>query len=92
MFDEEIQAWRQGPVVPRLWREHRSLHKVRDWPIGDPDKLSPTERETLDWVVRNYGHFSAERLSRMTHREPSARSPAVRKTDLRGIRGYGRPT
>jgi len=69
MFDEEIQAWRQGPVVPLLWREHRSQRKVHEWPLGDPENLGPTERETLDWVARNYGHFSAERLSRMTHRE-----------------------
>jgi hypothetical protein len=34
-------------------------------------RLSSSERETVDWVVRQYGEFSAEALANMTRLEMS---------------------
>lgn len=42
---------------------------MNEWPDGDPDHLSSGERETVDWVLSKYSHFSAEALSKMTHME-----------------------
>ena len=69
MFDERIEAWREGPVVPALYQEHRRRLHVDSWPQGDPSHLSATHLELIRWVTEEYGPFSATELSRMTHSE-----------------------
>jgi uncharacterized phage-associated protein len=69
LFPEMIQAWERGPVVPELHRQHRGKYQVTSWPTGHPSHLSDVESQTVEWVVRKYGEFSAEALSRMTHQE-----------------------
>jgi uncharacterized phage-associated protein len=69
LFPETIQAWRRGPVVPELHRQHRGKYGVADWPTGTPGRLDSVETQTVEWVVGKYGEFSAEALSRMTHQE-----------------------
>jgi uncharacterized phage-associated protein len=69
LFPDEVQAWRQGPVVRSIYDRHRQRYSVAEWPWGDASALDEPERETVEWVVGQYGHYSAERLSRMTHHE-----------------------
>jgi uncharacterized phage-associated protein len=69
LFDEEIQAWREGPVVRSLFDRHRQRYSVSEWPWGNASALDQTERATVDWVIERYNGYSAERLSRMTHHE-----------------------
>jgi uncharacterized phage-associated protein len=69
LFDEEIQAWRQGPVVPSLYERHRGVHQVRKWPAGSRGRLTAAQADSVDWVVETYGRFTADSLSRMTHSE-----------------------
>ncbi|MET3429862.1 putative phage-associated protein [Actinoplanes tereljensis] len=69
LFDDAIEAWRQGPVVPALYRQHRKQYTVSAWPAGNSTQLTPAQRETVDWVSAEYGKFSAIELSRMTHSE-----------------------
>ena len=68
-FTDEIQAWKQGPVVRSLYDAHRGVYYVDAWPNGDIRRLSKTLQQTVQWVVKNYGHLTAEKLSRMTHAE-----------------------
>lgn len=69
IFDEPIEAWRQGPVVPALYQKHKGLYQIDEWPHGDAARLTPSERAVVAWVADNYGGFSAIELSRMTHSE-----------------------
>jgi uncharacterized phage-associated protein len=69
LFDEPIEAWRQGPVVPALYQRHRGHYTLSAWPSGDPSNLDEYGRSVVDWVVASYGGFSAIQLSRMTHNE-----------------------
>lgn len=69
LFHEEIEAWREGPVVRSLYQRHRQLYRVTEWQHGDASKLSDQDRRTVSWVLSKYGFFSAERLSNMTHNE-----------------------
>src|SRR5207253_583488 len=69
LFPDDVQAWREGPVVPEIYTRHRKQYMVLDWRWGDPDAISGTAAQILDWVASTYGPFSAERLSRMTHNE-----------------------
>ena len=69
LFEEAIEAWRQGPVVPVLYRQHRRQYTVSNWPSGDVSQLTPAQLHTIEWVAAEYGAFSAIELSRMTHNE-----------------------
>lgn len=69
LFEDRIEAWVNGPVVPALYRRHRGMFKVADWPSGDPGSLSPKQRETIDAVLDYYGDKSSQWLSDLTHRE-----------------------
>ncbi|MEO3922906.1 type II toxin-antitoxin system antitoxin SocA domain-containing protein [Micromonosporaceae bacterium B7E4] len=69
LFDEPIQAWRQGPVVPALYQRHRGRYTINSWSDGDPARLDALARSTVEWVAARYGRYSAIELSRMTHAE-----------------------
>jgi uncharacterized phage-associated protein len=69
LFSERIEAWANGPVVRDLYDRHRGKFEVRDWPDGDPGKLSTADRATLDAVLGFYGDKPAQWLSDLTHSE-----------------------
>ena len=70
LFDERIEAWANGPVVPELWREHRQAFKVSSWPKGKISGLSASQRESIDVVLRHYGKRTGWALRELSHREP----------------------
>lgn len=69
LFAEPIEAWREGPVVPLLYRQHRQQLYVSDWPLGDASQLTDAQLACVRWVAHEYGKFSAAELSAMTHNE-----------------------
>jgi uncharacterized phage-associated protein len=97
IFNSRIEAWVQGPVVPHLYHQHKRFYEVSRWENGNPERLSRTEMKTVDWVVRQYGEFSAEALSRMTHMEvpwvaargvSADNEPSTEEIDLRHMAVY----
>lgn len=86
LFQEWIEAWANGPVVPELYRAHRGEFKISPpWRKGDPEALTPSERETVDAVLDHYGDKSSQWLSELTHKEQPWRS--ARKGLPAGTRG-----
>jgi uncharacterized phage-associated protein len=69
LFSNVIEAWPQGPVTRALYQQHRRQRLVRTWPSGNKYNISTAEKETVQWVLGKYAHFSAEALSQMTHLE-----------------------
>lgn len=69
LFNEQIQAWANGPVVRELYELHRGLFQVDQLTKGNPDNLSDEQRETVDAVLEAYGDKSAQWLSDLTHLE-----------------------
>jgi len=71
LFDEEIEAWANGPVVRSLFEQHRGMFKVsvKDMPDGDSSILTADEKETIDSVLEFYGNKSPQWLSELTHIE-----------------------
>jgi uncharacterized phage-associated protein len=67
LFEEEIEAWVHGPVVPQIFRRYRDCK----WnPITNGGAIpSPSLSTHLDEVWRVYGNLSAFDLERLTHSE-----------------------
>lgn len=70
LFVDEIQAWRNGPVVRALFEQHKGKFEVTSSDIaGSIDSLDTLALETIDAVIRDYGGYSAQYLSDLTHME-----------------------
>lgn len=71
LFNEKVEAWMHGPVVPELYHVFKA-HGNNGLPIPeeiDLTKYSEDERELLDEVYKVYGQFSAWKLRNMSHEE-----------------------
>lgn len=69
VFENRIEAWINGPVVPDLYGLHRGRYQVSRLPKGSKKRLSKDQRETVDAVLKAYGKLSSWQLVQLTHRE-----------------------
>ena len=71
LFDNTIQAWANGPVVPAVYNAHRGQYFVSlaDFPTGKPESLASAQRATIDAILDYYGDRSAQWLIELTHAE-----------------------
>lgn len=71
LFDEDFQAWANGPVCPELFDKHRGRFIVDASLLKNiPDhNFSPSEIETMDSVLDYYGDKDSQWLSELTHKE-----------------------
>ncbi|WP_433386585.1 Panacea domain-containing protein [Micromonospora sp. KLBMP9576] len=97
LFQEPIEAWREGPVVPHLYRQHRGQRSVNEWPLGEASHLTTAQVDTVRWVTETYGRFSAAELSTMNHNELPWRlargalpesAPSTEQVDVNIMRSY----
>jgi uncharacterized phage-associated protein len=71
LFENEIQAWANGPVAPDLYAIHRGRFIVEPGSFGGrTDGLSADEADSIDRVLDAYGDKSPQWLSDLTHMEP----------------------
>ena len=69
LFEDRIEAWANGPVIPNLYNAHRGKYIVNQVPGGHPEVLSPEQRDTVNAVLGFYGDKSSQWLSNLTHME-----------------------
>lgn len=71
LFDDEIEAWQHGPVVPALYHEYKQYgSRAIPRPMGfDPSIIDASTRAHLERVYCHYAQFSAWKLREMTHLE-----------------------
>ena len=69
LFNQKIQAWASGPVVPELYQAHKGQFKISKLSRGKVNKLTPDEIDTIDCVLSYYGNESAQWLSDLSHSE-----------------------
>lgn len=71
LFDDPIEAWKLGPVVPSLYREYS---RYGNQPINEidrdysPDLFSEEELSLLMDVMREYDQYTTPTLVDRTHR------------------------
>lgn len=70
VYNEEIQAWANGPVEPDLFCQHQGQYLISDIPVGDADKVKGDGRDTVEMTLRHYGDKPAYWLVRLSHSEP----------------------
>lgn len=71
LFNEEFEAWANGPVSPDLFAKHRGRFVVGSSFLSDiPDyDFNPEAIETMDSVLQFYGDKEPQWLSELTHKE-----------------------
>ena len=79
LFDEEIEAWMYGPVVPMVYFAYKEYGKSGI--VGDKDNVidfkDKREKALFAEVMRVYGKYSAIGLMEMTHEELPWKSTPV---------------
>ena len=70
-FNESIEAWTYGPVVPVVFNEFKRFKQRAINPENYQDTLVLTdeEQQMFDMVYGEYNRFSAVALMQMTHTE-----------------------
>ena len=78
-FNETIEAWTYGPVVPVVFREFKRYQNRAINPGNYCDELVLTddEQQMFDTVYDEYNRFSAVALMQMTHSEGPWKSHAI---------------
>lgn len=72
LIRDEVQAWKYGPVIPRLYN---SIKEFRDNPVCGPlsvrdcPALIEIETDLIGQVYDEYGSMTGPALSRLTHKQ-----------------------
>ncbi len=87
LFQEDFQAWSNGPVCPELFHIHRGRFVVcaDDIAQGDPTALSVDQQDTVNQVLEHYGTWEPFALREQTHAEKPWK-------DARGNLSEGEPS
>ena len=74
LFNEEIEAWQYGPVVPEVYKSFKPCGRNNiEETCGEysPYQFSDEEMEVLLNVVEKYGKYSSPALVDITHQKNS---------------------
>ncbi|MCM1256662.1 MAG: DUF4065 domain-containing protein, partial [Roseburia sp.] len=71
IFDEDFEAWANGPVCPELFHAHQGKFSVcaDDFARGDSDSLTEDEVESVKVVLCDYGSMEPYDLRELSHSE-----------------------
>lgn len=71
LFPEHIEAWANGPVIRDFFNFHKGRYSIsyNDMTVGNENKLSKEQKETIDNVLLYYGDKPAQWLIDLTHSE-----------------------
>ncbi len=71
MFDERIEAWKEGPVVARLWADEEHARST-----PRPQDVGASHLDVLEYVLERYGSETGAQLIDRTHAEAPWKSIA----------------
>ena len=72
LFEEDFQAWANGPVCPELFFKTQGKYtaSASDESGGEGD-LTDNQKDTINKVLEYYGFHNAQWLSQLTHMKDS---------------------
>lgn len=68
LFNDDFEAWKNGPVARTLYDVHKGRYSVPTWSNEGPELLR-MEAAVIDAVIRNYGELTGPQLSEITHED-----------------------
>jgi len=71
LFNEDFQAWTNGPVCPELYYQHRGKFTigVAELQQGNSSALTDDQKDTINIVLNGYGDMAPYDLREQTHQE-----------------------
>lgn len=71
LFENDFEAWSNGPVCPELFHAHQGKYSVtyNDLYQGNEDNLSADDKDTIDTVLDSYKDMDPYDLREQTHSE-----------------------
>lgn len=71
LFEDDIFAWKNGPVIYNLFNQHRGIYLInsRDLKEGNSRNLTEHQKIIVDSIVDQLGTLSADQLRERTHKE-----------------------
>lgn len=69
LFDDRIEAWDHGPVVPTVYYAYKEYgdRPIKDYDLNAVSQITPEVEEVLYGVARKYGKYTASALRNKTH-------------------------
>lgn len=71
LFDEDFEAWANGPVCQELYYalQGKLVMEESDITCGSIDNLTEDEIDTIDIIIRDYGNMAPFELRELSHSE-----------------------
>ncbi|WP_346862853.1 type II toxin-antitoxin system antitoxin SocA domain-containing protein [uncultured Draconibacterium sp.] len=69
LFENEIEAWQYGPVIPEVYHHFKDNGNKGITPTEEIIALNGDEENLFDSVFSVYGEYSAVGLMNLTHQE-----------------------
>lgn len=71
LFDENIQAWQYGPVIPPVYKEYKKFgaDNIKSSVGGNSNAVTSEMKELIEEVFSVYGRKSAIELMQLSHSE-----------------------
>lgn len=69
LFEEDICAWKYGPVVPEVYREYRMYAGLPIFQSKDPCEIDKETEDFLTKFADDHKDFTASQLVNLTHRD-----------------------
>lgn len=71
IFQEDFQAWANGPVCPELFQIHKGKFEIsnKEFKYGNINRLNADQKETIDIIIKDYGDMEPYDLREQTHIE-----------------------
>lgn len=69
LFQEDFQAWTNGPVCKQLFDRHKGKFSITLSDIDSIGELTECEKDIIDSVLKSYGNKTPQWLSDLTHLE-----------------------
>lgn len=81
LIGDGVQAWKFGPVIPNLYQvvKNYGSSQINSDLINNPVTFNNTAETVMDFVLDNYGGFSAFKLSEITHAQNTPWSKTFNK-------------
>ncbi len=71
LFDEDFEAWANGPVCRELYNKHYGMFNISTnmLLVGNSSNLTDEQKENINIILKDYGDKEPYWLSGLTHSE-----------------------